>query len=110
MPVSLSVKWVPHESGISHGTLLVPITEASAAAVTGTLEGGPFAGPEPIIGGQVYETFNGGYTCGLAEGKKKAKPVKTGTFTGSTTMPPCQCRMPSVWVIFRILRKASRSP
>ncbi len=84
VPVSLSVKWAPHELGTSHGTLAVPITEASAAPLTGSLEGGPFAAPEPIIGGEIFETFEGGYACGLSEGKRKAKPVKKGSFSGTT--------------------------
>jgi hypothetical protein len=83
VPVSLSVKWTPHELGASHGTWVVPVTEASAVALTGTVEGGPFAAPAPIVGGQIYETFTGGSTCGLAEGKRKAKPVKNGSFTGT---------------------------
>jgi hypothetical protein len=82
-PVSLAIKWGPHELGTSHGTLVVPITEASSAPLSGSLEGGPFSGPEPIVGGEIYETFTGGYTCGLAEGKRKAKPVKKGSFTGT---------------------------
>ncbi len=82
-PVSLSVKWAPHELGSSQGTLVVPITEASAAPLSGALEGGPFAGPEPIIGGWISEAFSGGYDCGQAEGKRSAKPVKSGSFTGT---------------------------
>ncbi len=59
-PVSLSFKWAPHELGTSHGTLVVPITEAATAALTGTLEGGPFSAPEALTGGEIYESFTGG--------------------------------------------------
>ena len=83
VPVSLSVKWAPHELGTSHGTLVVPITEASTLSVTGTLEGGPFTAPAPVTGGEIWESFNGGSTCGVAEGKMKAKPVKSGFFAGT---------------------------
>jgi hypothetical protein len=82
-PVSLTVKWAPHELGVSHGTLLVPITEASPVALTGTLEGGPFGAPAAITAGEAFESFNGGSTCGLAEGGRKAKPVKAGVFSGT---------------------------
>jgi hypothetical protein len=84
VPVSLSIKWAPHELGTSHGTLVVPITEASTAPLSGTLEGGPFSAPEPITGGELFETFTGGSTCGVAEGHRKAKPVKKGSFSGTT--------------------------
>jgi hypothetical protein len=82
-PVSLSVKWSPKELGRSRGTLVVPITEAGSVTVTGTLEGGPFGGPEPITGGEVWESFAGGPSCGVAEGKKKARPVKNASFSGT---------------------------
>jgi hypothetical protein len=83
VPVSLSFKWVPHELGTSHGTLVVPITEASTVALEGALEGGPFSAPEPITAGAIYESFTGGATCGVAQGHKKAKAVKSGTFSGT---------------------------
>jgi hypothetical protein len=82
-PVSLSFKWVPHELGASHGTLVVPITEASTLGLTGTLEGGPFSAPEAITGGEIFESFTGGSTCGVPQGKRKAKAVKSGTFSGT---------------------------
>ncbi len=82
-PVSLSVKWAPHELGTSHGALVVPLTEASSVALSGSLEGGPFATPAPITGGELWETFAGGSTCGLAEGSRKARPVKKGFFSGT---------------------------
>ena len=43
----------------------------------------PFSAPEAITGGEVYETFAGGSACGVQQGKKKAKPVKSGTFSGT---------------------------
>ena len=82
-PVSLSVKWAPKELGSSHGTMVLPITEAGTVAINGTLEGGPFGGPEPITGGEVFESFTGGPMCGISAGKKSAKPVKNGTFSGT---------------------------
>jgi hypothetical protein len=82
-PVSLSIKWNPKELGSSHGSLVLPITEAAGVALTGTLEGGPFASPTAITGGEVFESFSGASTCGLAEGKKKPKAVKSGTFSGT---------------------------
>ncbi len=81
--VSLALRWAPSAVGVSHGTLIFPLTEAGSVRLSGTLEAGPFAAPEPILGGTVTESFTGGPTCGLAEGKKKPKAVKTGVFSGS---------------------------
>ena len=82
-PVSLTVKWTPNEEGTSTGSLLLPLSEASPASLTGTLEGGPFAGPASVVATAVGESFTGGSTCGQALGKKKAKPVKAGAFSTS---------------------------
>ncbi len=81
--VSVSVKWAPQELGTSHGTLVVPITEVSGAALTGALEAGPFGGPEAFTGGELFESFTGGATCGVPQGSKQAKPVKKGVFSGT---------------------------
>jgi hypothetical protein len=61
----------------------LPLTEASPVSLTGALEGGPFASPTAVTGGEAFESFVGGSSCGLAEGKKKAKAVKSGTFSGT---------------------------
>ena len=82
--VSLALKWAPKELGKSHGSLVLPLTEAGGVAVSGTLEGGPFGAPATVTGGEVFESFSGGSACGVAEGKKKAKAVKSGTFSGTT--------------------------
>ncbi len=81
--VSLAVKWTPKQAGTSHGSLVVPITEASGATVEGALEGGPFGSPAALAG-TVFESFAGGPGCGVAEGSKKAKAVKSGTFAGTS--------------------------
>lgn len=83
MSVSLVVKWSPKAAGTSHGTLVLPVTEVGGASLEGKLEGGPFGSPLNILGGTVYESFTGGPTCGIAEGKKKAKAVKSGVFSGT---------------------------
>jgi hypothetical protein len=82
-PVSAVVKWAPKEAGTSHGSLIVPITEAGEATFGGSLQGGPFSSPG-AVNGALFESFAGGPTCGLAEGKKHAKPVKSGTFSGGS--------------------------
>jgi len=79
--VSLSVKWAPTEEGKSKGSLILPLSEAPLTGLTGTLEGGPFSAPTSISAASVYESFTGGPTCGQAVGKKKAKPVKSGSFS-----------------------------
>ncbi len=81
-PLSLSLKWLPKEEDPpSHGSLAFALTEAGSVPLEGTIEGGPFSSSSPLTG-TVGESFAGGPTCGLAEGKKKAKPVKSGTFFG----------------------------
>jgi hypothetical protein len=80
--VSAVVKWAPKEAGTSHGSLVVPITEAGGATLGGALQGGPFPAPV-VVNGTLYEGFTGGPECGLAEGNKKAKPVKRGAFSAS---------------------------
>jgi hypothetical protein len=81
--VSAVVKWAPKEAGTSHGSLIVPITEAGEAPLGGSLQGGPFSAPA-AVSGALYESFTNGPNCGLAEGKKQAKPVKSGIFSGSS--------------------------
>ena len=79
--LSLAVKWVPAEEGTSKGSLIIPITEAPLTGLSGTLDGGPFSSPTSIAASSVTESFSGGPSCGVAEGKKKAKAVKTGEFS-----------------------------
>ncbi len=79
---SLTVKWTPKVNGTSGG-LLMPLTEIAGVPIEGKLEGGPFSSPLSVVGGTVSESFTGGPTCGIAEGKKQPKAVKSGTFTGT---------------------------
>jgi len=78
--LSLAVKWVPAEEGTSKGSLIIPITEAPLTGLSGTLDGGPFSSPTSIAASSVTESFSGGPSCGVAEGKKKAQARKTGEF------------------------------
>lgn len=86
-PVTLVVKWTPKEAGSSHGSLLLPITEAGTALLGGSLEGGPFGSGAVAVAGSLSESFTGAATCGVlgggGGGKKKEKPVKHGSFSGS---------------------------
>jgi len=75
------IKWSPSGQGNSMGTFSMPLTEVPGVSLGGTLASGPFSGGS--IAGTVSQTFTGGATCGVAEGKKKAKKVNKGTFTGS---------------------------
>lgn len=75
------IKWRPKGQGNSQGTFSMPLTEATEVSLGGTLASGPFS--EDTIAGTVSQAFTGGPTCGVTEGKKKAKKVKKGTFTGS---------------------------
>jgi hypothetical protein len=85
-PVSLVVKWQPGESGTSHGSLLLPITEVFGEGLQGTLNGGPFVSGASLSAAAVSESFTGGPTCGMASGKQKAKAVKSGSFSTSAVL------------------------
>lgn len=78
------VKWTPAGGGNSLGTISVPITEVPGAPVSGLISEGPFA--EDAISGTLSQTYAGGATCGVTEGKKKAKKVNKGTVSGSISI------------------------
>jgi hypothetical protein len=64
------------------GTLGILLTETPSVAFSGELTADPFS---PVaLSGKTSMTFTGGTTCGVAQGKKKAKAVKKGMFTGTT--------------------------
>ena len=75
---SIVIKWSPHGQGNSNGTFSMPLTDAAAVNIGGTLESGPFAGE--TLSGTVTQSYAG--TC-ISSGHKKAKKIKSGTFTGS---------------------------
>ena len=78
-----SFKWTPKtKPSTTTGTLGMLLTETPSVALTGELTAGPYS--PLVLSGKTSMTFTGGPTCGVAEGKKKAKPVKKGTFTGAT--------------------------
>ena len=81
---TIVIKWTPKGSGNSMGTFTMPVTEAPGALIGGFVESGPFI--EDTIAGSVSQTYTGGPTCGVAEGKKKAKKVNKGTLTGTLTI------------------------
>ena len=82
-PVSLVLKWAPRGLGSSHGALLMALSEIPGIPLEGALEGGPLGEPLAITSGTVTESYGGGPTCGVASGKKAAKTVKSGIFSGS---------------------------
>jgi hypothetical protein len=77
------IKWTPKGQGNSMGTFDLSLTELPTT-IEGLIESGPFA--ESPLGGAVAQTYTGGSTCGVAEGKKKAKKVNKGTLTGTLTV------------------------
>lgn len=78
---TIVVKWSPKGQGNSKGSFSMPLTEAPVA-IGGALESGPFSGDS--LAGTVSQNYTGGPTCGVApEGKRKAKKVSKGSFTGS---------------------------
>jgi hypothetical protein len=78
---TIVIKWSPKGQGNSLGSFSMPLTEVPGVSLGGTLASGPFSGAS--IAGTVSQTFTGGATCGVANGKKKAKKVNKGAFTGT---------------------------
>lgn len=79
---SIVVKWSPKGQGNSMGSLAMSLTEVPGASFGGTLESGLLSGS--TLAGTVSQTYTGGATCGVGNGKKKGKKVDKGSFTGST--------------------------
>jgi hypothetical protein len=80
---TIVIKWSPKGQGNSMGSFTMPLTE-QPTAIGGLVESGPFA--ESPITGSVTQTYEGGSTCGIATGTKKAKKVNKGALTGSLTV------------------------
>lgn len=80
---TIVIKWTPKGQGNSMGTFSTSLTE-QPTAIGGSIESGPFA--ESPLSGSVVQAYTGGSTCGVAEGKKKAKKVNKGTLTGTLTV------------------------
>jgi hypothetical protein len=79
------LKLKPKSAGNPQGPVSLAIREG-AGALTGsiTTEGAFF---EDSVAGTLTETYTGGATCGIVpEGKKKAKKVNKGTFTGTVSV------------------------
>ncbi|HTR72577.1 MAG TPA: hypothetical protein VMG80_03200 [Solirubrobacteraceae bacterium] len=74
----------PKEGGNPMGTFDFPVTEKAGVSLSGLVESGAFEGG--AIGGSVSQAYAGGETCGIPNGKKKAKKVNKGTFTGSLSL------------------------
>ena len=64
-----------------HGDARLPLSETAGVALSGAVAAGTYS---PLsLSGTARETFTGGSKCGQPEGRKAAKAVKKGTFTGS---------------------------
>lgn len=85
VPLSFAVSWAPAEEGVSSGSLQFPLSETSLVGIQGTLEGGPFSAPASMTANAISETFTGAETCGQKVNKKRAKPVRIGTFVAGLT-------------------------
>ena len=73
-------KWTP-KAKASTGTLSMLLTETPDIAFSGEVTTGSYA---PLtLAGFATESFTGAATCAEKVGKKAAKPVKKGTFSGS---------------------------
>jgi YVTN family beta-propeller protein len=76
-------KWSPKTTpATSTATLGMPLTETPSVALSGAVSAGPHS--LLMLSGQASEMFTGGPTCGVAQGKRKARAIKEGTFTGTT--------------------------
>jgi hypothetical protein len=78
---ALSLAWLPAEEGSSTGTISFPLGEGTLTGLSGAVSGGPFSTETAFATAFTEESFAGGSTCGVREGKKAAKPVKSGSFT-----------------------------
>jgi hypothetical protein len=80
---SAKFKWTPKAKPASAtGALSLVLSEEPSVAFSGETTAGSFS---PLtLAGSVSETYEGAAKCGVAEGKKKVKAVKKGTFTGTT--------------------------
>jgi alpha-tubulin suppressor-like RCC1 family protein len=75
-------KWTPKATpSKATGTLGMLLTETPGVALSGAVTAGSYS---PLtLSGTATESFTGGAACGEKVGRKAAKPVKTGTFSGS---------------------------
>jgi hypothetical protein len=82
---SITLKWKPkpEEGPNSAGSGGVSLVEGPAA-LTGTISSGPFH--EDTLGGSLTQSYTGGATCGVPQGKKKAKKVNKGTVSGTLSI------------------------
>ena len=80
---ALNATWRPTGEGISRGKIRFPVGEGELAGLSGSLTGGPFSTETAFATALTDESFTGGPTCGVKEGSKAAKPVKSGSFTTS---------------------------
>ncbi len=78
---ALTIQWSPAEEGVSKGTLAFPLGEGTLEGLSGSVTGGPFSTATALTTAYTGESFTGGSTCGVKEGKKAAKPVKSGFFS-----------------------------
>jgi hypothetical protein len=80
---SAKFKWTPKAKPASAtGALSLVLSEEPSVAFSGETTAGSFS---PLtLTGSVSETYEGAAKCGVAEGGKKVKAVKKGTFTGTT--------------------------
>jgi len=78
-------KWTPKaKPATGTGPLDLVLSEAPSAAFSGEVTAGSFS---PLrFSGSAQESYEGAATCGVPNGKKAAKAVKTGTFTAGTTV------------------------
>lgn len=80
---SAKFKWTPKaKPATATGPLSLVLGEEPSVAFSGENTAGSFS---PLtLTSAVSETYEGAAKCGVAEGKKKVKAVKKGTFTGTT--------------------------
>jgi hypothetical protein len=78
-------KWTPKAKPLTAtGPLSLVLSETPSVAFSGETTAGLFS---PLtLSDAASETYEGGAKCRVAAGKKKAKAVKKGTFTGTTVV------------------------
>jgi hypothetical protein len=76
---AIKYEWTP-KAKASTGTLSIPLTETPKIAFSADVTSGSYT---PLtLTGTATESYTGAATCGEKVGKKAAKAVKRGTFSG----------------------------
>ena len=81
------LKLKPKGGGNPSGPISVDIQEGTAQSLSGSITSEGTAFFEDLIEGSITQTYTGGETCGVVPlGKKKAKKVNKGSYSGTLSI------------------------